>query len=538
MAMRRALWMMFLVVAAASTPLAQQITNKDLRDGLKNPARWLVYSGDYNSTRHSPLAQITPANVGQLTTQWTFDTGVGAGPGVINKFEATPVVVDGVLYVTGINNHAWAIDGRTGKTIWHYQRQFPPNMKVCCGPVNRGFAVLGDRLYMTTLDAHLMAFEMKTGAVVWDVPMIDYQLGYSSTVTPLVVKDKLIVGMAGGEYAMRGFLDAYDPQDGTRIWRFWTVPEPGQPGGNTWPAGYHERGGGPTWTTGSYDPDLNLVYWGTGNPNPDFYGDIRKGDNLYTCSMLALDPDTGALKWHFQFTPHDEHDWDANQVPILANLTIDGRERKTVITANRNGFFYVLDRTNGEFIQAKPYIKTTWATAVDAKGRPIEVPNQRPTPAGTFTCPDLAGGTNFMSPSFDPARRLFFLSARETCQTYASIPPPPNYALGDRNMGGITRDRGGTGALRAIDPVTLEKKWDVPYGGPSYGGVLSTASGLVFGPDHEGTMMAVDSMSGKVLWKSAPGAPLYSAASTFMVDGRQIVLVPAGTTLTAYALPR
>jgi len=241
------------------------------------------------------------------------------------------------------------------------------------------------------------------------------------------------------------------------------------------------------------------------------------------------------LKWHFQFTPHDEHDWDANQIPVLANLTINGRERKTVITANRNGFFYVLDRATGEFIQGKPFIKTTWATALDAKGRPIEIPNQRPTTAGTYTCPDLAGGTSFTTPSYDPARRLFFLNARETCQTYVAT--PGSVALGDRNQGGYTRDRGGTGALRAIDPVTMEKKWEVAYGGPSYGGVLSTASGLVFAPDHAGTMMAVDAASGRVLWRKSVGPPLYASASTVMVGAKQIVLVPAGTTLTAFALP-
>ena len=517
---------------------AQDITAADLLKGLGNPSRWLVHSGDYSSKRHSPLTQITPANVEDLAAQWTFQTGLITSPTAATKFEATPVVIDGVMYVTGVNNHAWAIDGRTGKEIWRYRRALPQGLKVCCGPVNRGFAVHGNLLYMTTLDAHVMAFDRHTGTVVWDVPLADYRLGYASTVAPLVVKDKLIVGMAGGEYATRGFLDAYDLQNGKRLWRFYTIPAPGEPGGDSWPPGHYERGGGPTWITGSYDPDLNLIYWGVGNPNPDFFGGNRRGDNLYTDSVVALDADTGALRWHFQYTPHDEHDWDSNQIQVLADLTIQGRPRKTLVTANRNGFFYVLDRVTGEFIQARPYVKTTWAVEVDAKGRPIELPNQRPTREGVLTCPDLAGGGSFTSPSFDPTLGLFFVSARETCQIYVSAAPPENYALGDNAMGGTSRNRGGTGALRAIDPITLARKWEVPYGGPSYSGVLSTASGLVFAGDHAGTLMAVNSRTGDVLWRYPFGAPFYAAPTTFMIDGRQMLVMPAGATLTAFALPR
>jgi alcohol dehydrogenase (cytochrome c) len=522
---------------AVAYPAAQNIASKDLLDGLANASRWLVHSGDYSSKRHSPLTQITPANAGELAALWTFQTGVVAGNNSITKFEATPVVIDGVLYVTGVNNYAWAIDARTGRQIWRYQRPLPQGLKVCCGPVNRGFAVYRDRLFTTTLDAHLVAHDMKTGKPIWDVELADFTLGYASTVTPLVVKDTLIVGMAGGEYATRGFLDAYDLETGKRVWRFWTIPEPGEPGGDSWPPGQYERGGGPTWITGSYDPELNLVYWGTGNPNPDFFGDNRKGDNLYTDSVVALDADTGTLRWHFQYTPHDEHDWDSNQIQVLADLTIGGRLRKTLITANRNGFFYVLDRASGAFIQAKPYVTTTWAKEVDAAGRPIELPDQRPTAAGTTTCPDLAGGGSFTSPSFDPSLGLFFVSARETCQIYTSAAPRPDYQLGDFAMGGTSRNREGTGALRAIDPVTLERKWEVPYAGPSYSGVLSTASGLVFAGDHDGTLMAVNSRTGDVLWRYRLGAPIYAAATTFMIDGRQIVLMPAGTNLTAFGLP-
>ena len=514
---------------------APPIDGKDLLSGLANASRWLLHSGDYASTRHSPLKQITPDNVGKLAPAWSFETGLGYGRQA--KFEATPIAIDGVLYVTGLYNNAWAIDGKTGTAIWHYERQLTPALRVCCSMANRGFAVHGGRLYMGTLDAHVVALDSKTGKVVWDVPMIDYRLGYSSTAAPLIVKDKLIVGMAGGEFATRGFLDAYSLADGKRLWRFNTIPAPGEPGGDTWPAGHFERGGGATWITGSYDLDLNTVYWGIGNPNPDFYGGNRKGDNLYTASVVALDPDTGKLRWHFQYTPHDEHDWDSNQIQVLADLTIGGKPRKTLVTANRNGFFYVLDRTNGAFIQAKPYVTTTWATEVDAKGRPIELPNQRPTPSGTRTCPDLAGGSSFTSPSFDPVRRLFFVSARETCQVFVSYPPPENYQLGSMVMGGGSRNRGGSGVLRAIDPVTMQKKWEVPYGEPSYSGVLSTASGLVFAGDDAGSLMGIHAETGRVLWRHQLPGMFWGAPSTVMVDRRQLVLMPAGQTLTAFALP-
>jgi alcohol dehydrogenase (cytochrome c) len=537
MAMKRFRWVVAsLAVAGTTVGWAQTppIDSKDLLAGLANPARRLTHSGDYASTRHSPLKQITPDNIGRLAPAWSFETGLGFGRQA--KFEATPIAIDGTLYVTGLYNNAWAIDGKTGTPIWHYERPLPSALRVCCGMANRGFAVHGGRLFMATLDAHVMALDLKTGKPVWDVPLIDYRLGYSSTAAPLVVKDKLIVGMAGGEFATRGFLDAYSLTDGKRLWRFHTIPAPGEPGGDTWPAGHFERGGGATWITGSYDPELNLVYWGVGNPNPDFYGGNRKGDNLYTASVVALDPDTGKLRWHFQYTPHDEHDWDSNQIQVLADLAIGGRPRKTLITANRNGFFYVLDRATGAFIQAKPYVTTTWATEVDAKGRPVELPNQRPTAAGTRTCPDLAGGSSFTSPSFDAARRLFFVSARETCQVFMSYPPPENYQLGAMVMGGGSRNRGGTGVLRAIDPVTLQKKWEVPYGEPSYSGVLSTASGLVFAGDDAGTLMGVHADTGKVLWRHQLPGMFWGAPSTVMVNGRQLVLMTAGQTLTAFAL--
>lgn len=523
------------VAAFASAYLhAQDITSKDVADGLANPSRWLTYSGDYTGQRFSPLAQINSGNADQLSAQWTFQTGV------VNKFEATPIVIDGILYVTGALNHAWAIDGRTGKQIWHYERTLPSGLKVCCGMVNRGFAAYGDRLFMVTLDAHFVALERATGKVIYDVEMAAVKDGFAGTGAPLLVKDKIIVGVAGGEFANRGFIDAYDPKTGQRLWRFYTIPAAGEKGSETWKGDVWQRGGAPTWLSGTYDPALNLLYWGTGNPNPDWDGESRPGENLYTDSLLALDPDTGALKWHFQFTPHDTHDWDANEIPVLADLTIDGRPRKAVLFANRNGFFYVLDRTNGAFLFAKPFINTTWAKEVGPDGRPKTLPNQDPSETGTVTCPDWYGGTNFMSPSYDPARKLFFVTARETCARFIRRPPATSN-VGDRTMGGsvqLVSEPKRSGALRALDATTGERKWEIAYGDAGWAGVLATAGGVVFSADHEGNFFAADSATGRKLYSFQTGANVFAPPTTYSIAGRQYVVIPSGSTLTAFALPR
>jgi alcohol dehydrogenase (cytochrome c) len=513
---------------------AQEIKTKDLLDGLANPSRWLTHSGDYTGQRFSPLTEITPANVDRLAAQWTFQTGV------VNKFEATPVVVDGMLYVTGALNHAWALDGRTGRQVWHYTRTLPQGLKVCCGMVNRGFAVYRDRLFMVTLDAHLVALDMKTGRVLFDIEMATVPDGFAGTGAPLIVKDKVIVGIAGGEFANRGFLDAYDPMTGDRLWRFYTIPASGEKGSDSWQGDIWQRGGGPTWLTGTYDPDANLLYWGTGNPNPDWDGQVRPGDNLYTDSLVALDPDTGALRWHFQFTPHDTHDWDSNEVPVLANLTLGGRERKVVMMANRNGFFYVLDRLSGEFLLGKPFVNTTWAREIGPDGKPKILPDQDPTETGTVTCPDWYGGTNFMSPSYDPTRRLFFVTARETCARFMRRPPPENPRLGDRTMGGtvaLVPEPKRAGALRAIDPTTGERKWEIVYADAGWAGVLATAGGVVFSGDHEGNFFAADAETGQKLFQYQTGAAIFAPPTSYAVDGRQYVVIPSGADLTAFALP-
>ena len=528
-----ALWL----AAAISTPVAAQagggVTYDDILAGLSDPTRWLTYAGDYTGRRHSPLTQITPENAHRLAPVWTFQTGFDTrGRG----FETTPLALDGVLYVTGSNNYAWAIDARSGRPFWQYRRQLPADLTYgASAPVNRGFGILGDRLFMVTLDAHLLAFDRATGTILWDVVLADYQIGYAATLAPLVLDGKVIVGISGGEYATRGFVDAYDPQTGERIWRFFTIPGPGEPGSETWPDDplTLARGGGGTWMNGSYDPELDLIYWGTGNPNPDYNGDARPGDNLYTNSIVALEAETGRLRWHFQFTPHDLHDWDSNHVPVLVDLEWNGAPRRVVMLANRNGFFYVLDRESGELLLGEPFTGTTWARELDADGRPIIVND------GSQGClPDPWGSTNFYPPSFDPNLELFFVTARETCATF--VQQEPEYVPGQQSTGGviwIDQDQGWS-ALRALDPRSGELRWEFRYPSPTFAGVMTTASGVLFAGDHEGNFIAFESATGRDLWHYQTGSRIWGAgAMTFMLDGRQHVLIPSGSTLVAFALP-
>jgi len=509
------------------------VTYEDLLNGLSEPSSWLTYSGDYTGQRHSPLTMITPENVQDLVPIWTFQTGtMTRGRG----FETTPLVLDGVLYVTGSNNLAWALDARTGRPFWQYRRNLPDDLTYgSSAPVNRGFGILGDRLFMVTLDAHLLALDRKTGSVLWDIELADYRIGYAATLAPLVIDDKVIVGISGGEYPTRGFIDAYDPTTGDRIWRFYTVPSPGEFGSETWPDDPEvmARGGGGTWMTGSFDPELDLIYWGTGNPNPDYYGEKREGDNLFTNSIVAIEANTGILRWHYQFTPHDLHDWDSNHVPVLADLVLDGELRKVVMVANRNGFFYMLDRVTGELLVGKPFTDTTWAREIGSDGRPIVLND------GSKGClPDPWGGTNFMPPSFNPDLGILFVTAREVCATF--VPQEPEIIPGRTSFGGVVwidRDQG-YGALRAIDVRTGERQWEFRYPSATMAGVMTTASGLVFAGDHEGNFMAFDASTGRNLWHYQTGSRIWGAAAvTHVLDGRQHVLIPSGTTLVAFALP-
>jgi alcohol dehydrogenase (cytochrome c) len=524
------------VAVVAQQAPAPLVTPDEILAGLPpDGSRWPTFGGNYANQRHSPLTQITPANVGRLVPQWTFQTGT------LGNFETTPILRDNVLYVTGPQNVAWAIDARTGRQIWRYRRELPATgLTACCGLVNRGFGALGDKLFMTTLDAHLLALDMKTGAIVWDATLEDYKIGYAATIAPLIVKDKVIVGVAGGEFGIRGFIDAYDAATGKRAWRFYTVPGPDEPGNETWAGDSWKRGGAGVWVTGAYDPEQNLVFYGTGNPGPDYHSDSRKGDNLYSASVVALDAETGRLRWHYQFTPHDVHDWDSTEVPVLADITVAGQPRKVLMFANRNGFYYTLDRTTGKVIVATPFVTTTWAKQVDANGRPILLPGHTPDEAGSLTCPDITGGTNFWPPTFDPATSTFFVNAREVCATYYAW--KPEFTPGERFTGGAAQraqssDSPVYGALRAIDPATGQRKWEFRYLTPSTAGLLTTASGLIFSGDGDGNLLALDSRGGKLLWRYQMGAPLHGTSPiTYMLDGRQHVLVPAGTMLMDWAL--
>ncbi|HWC00822.1 MAG TPA: PQQ-binding-like beta-propeller repeat protein, partial [Bryobacteraceae bacterium] len=451
-----------------------------------------------------------------------------------------PIVVDGLMFVTGPLDNAAALDARTGRPVWRYNRHIPSGVhNQCTVMTSRGVAILGDRLYLGTLDAHLVALDAKTGNVIWDVPVDDYATGYSITHAPLAIDGKIIVGITAGECALTGFVDAYDAATGKRLWRTHSVAQPGDPNRQSWAGNSAQFGGAPTWMTGTYDPESRTIYWPTGNPGADYDGSPRKGDNLYACSVLALDPETGRMKWYFQFTPHDTHDWDANETPVLIDANLQGQPRKLLIQANRNAFFYVLNRENGKFLLGKPFARQTWAKGLDDQGRPIVLPNTDPTPQGNYVCPDASGGTNWASPSYDRGTGLFFVAVREACAVYTShtiTPHPGEPFVG----GGQEEDRkvGAPGAIRAIDPLTGDIKWDFPlYRGSPAAGVLSTAGGLVFAATQDGYLIALDARTGKLLWNYQTGAEIHSSPISYAVDGKQYIAISSDSTLFTFALP-
>jgi len=521
--------MAMLVSSVAVLPAGGQVTAQRLLDSAKEPQNWLMYSGDYAGRRFSMLDQINVSNAAKLVPQWAYQTMAGG------KFEGTPLVVDGILYGTGQDDRVFALDARSGRPIWTYQQTLPPDIRPCCGRVNRGVAILGDKIFVATLDAHVIALDSKTGNVVWDVNAAEHSKGYSFTLAPLVIKNLVLVGISGGEYGIRGFIDAYDAATGERKWRFNTIPAPGEPGHETWEGESWKTGGAPAWITGTYDPATNTTFWTTGNPAPSNRGEGRAGDNLYSDSLLALDPDTGKLKWHFQFTPHDEHDYDATQVPVM----IDDGDRKLIAQANRNGFFYVIDRTDGKLLHATSYAKVSWSTTKDAIGRPVPDKSASPTPEGNKVCPGAFGATNWMSPTYNPQTRLFYVTAREQCDIFSTAPQP--YDAGHAYYGSayFPNDEAQPfwGALRALDPATGKLKWEWKHNSPSWAGALSTAGGLVFTGDAEGNVIALDAASGKVLWHFQCGSSVFAAPMSFAIDGKQYVAVAAGSALFAFALP-
>jgi alcohol dehydrogenase (cytochrome c) len=517
----------FILIAASA---AAQVTYDRLVHALDEPQNWLTYWGDYSATRHRPLDQINVSNVARLRVEWMYQTGK------VERYETMPLVVDGIMYVTAADGTAVALDARTGRQLWRYSHVFPKDHST--GQVNRGMGILGNRLFQVTPDAYVIALDTRTGKLLWESEMMPYQSGASAaTLAPLIVKDKVVVGISGGEYGVRGFIEAYDAATGKRSWRFYTVPLKGEPGGDTWSQDSARRGGAPAWMTGTYDPQLQTIYWGVGNPGPDLYGDVRKGDNLYSCSLVALDPDTGKLKWYFQFSPHDTHDWDAAETPMLLDLPWQGKKRKLVVQANRNAFFYVLDRETGEFLKGYPFARQTWAKGLDAKGRPIILPNTEPSPDGTALCPGLAGATNWMAPSYDPATKLFYFAVREQCDLYFST--PPSFKYGKQYWGGFPKEQTKEkeyGLLKAMDPLTGETKWEFRYYHAPMAGTLSTSGGLIFAAEDDGYLMAFDAKTGKNLWKLNTGAQLANSPMTYMVDKKQYVTIPSGGVVVTFAL--
>jgi alcohol dehydrogenase (cytochrome c) len=521
-----------LLAQAAPLPQARGVPFASLRDAAATPEQWLTYSGSYAAQRHSPLAEIHTGNVARLRPVWVYQSHEAG------KLETSPLAIDGVLYLSEKPHIATALDGRTGRPLWSTRRPAAVGVPTCCGPVNRGLAVLDDALFMGTLDGHLLALDMRTGKVRWDVQVSDGKTGASITMAPLALRDKVVVGVGGGEFGVRGFLDAYQATTGKRAWRFWTVAGPGDPGRPSWPGDTWKTGGATTWVTGAYDPALNLLYWGTGNPAPDYDGDQRQGDNLYSDCLVALDADTGARRWHFQFTPHDLHDWDSSQVPVLFDAPFRGQPRKLVAQANRNAFYYVLDRVTGEFLLGVPYVKQTWASGLDARGRPLVLPGTAPTDKGVVVYPGLSGGTNWFSPAYDPQTGLFYVQAHEGfAQTFFKRRSP--FKPGGHFEGGVTRDMEGVehhGVVKAIEAVTGKVAWEFPLHSPPSGGVLSTAGGLVWSGNREGTFFALDARSGRPLWRFQTGGGISAAAVSFAVDGKQHVAIAAGQALFVFAL--
>jgi alcohol dehydrogenase (cytochrome c) len=497
---------------------------------------WPTYHGNLSGNRFSSLTQINTSNIEHLAPKWMFSI-----PAAPRALQVTPVVADGVMYVTSVNE-AYALNARSGQEIWHYQRTRTPGLAGDAATgINRGVAVVGDRVFMVTDNAHLIALHRLTGQLLWDVEMADSRQNYGATSAPLVVNDLVISGVSGGDEGIRGFVDAYKASTGEHAWRFWTVPEAGEPGSETWSGRAIEHGCAATWLTGTFDPEAKLLYWPTGNPCPDYNGDERKGDNLYSSSILALDPDTGKLKWHYQFTPHDLHDWDATETPLLADTQFRGQQRKLMLQGNRNGFFYVLDRLTGKVLLAVPFVKNlTWASGIGPDGRPKLLPGNDPTVEGQRVCPAVAGAANWPSTAFDPVTGLFYMFAEESCTVY--MKNDQRWEAGKSFYGGGTRrtpgERAGQKFLKALDIQTGKIVWEIPDEGSGIlgSGVMATAGGLVFYGSSQGAFVAADAKTGKLLWHFNTGQPWKAGPMTYMVDGNQYVGVAAGSTILAFSL--
>jgi alcohol dehydrogenase (cytochrome c) len=497
-------------------------------------ANWLTYNGDYTGRRFSGLDQITPQNVDQLRAQWVFHIPKSS------ELEVTPVVVDGIMFVTAAND-AYALDARTGRQIWHHAMPISEGLiDDASQHHNRGVAVVNSELFMETDNAHLVCLDARSGHLIWDIPYAVGNKNYGATSAPLVVKDKVLVGTSGGDDGVRGFVAAFDVNTGKLAWKFWAIPAPGEPGSDSWPGELYLRGGGTTWMPGTYDPELNTIYWGTSNPSPDFEGDVRPGDDLYTDCVLALDPDTGKLKWYFQFTPHDLFDYDATETPVLVDATYKGEPRKLLVEANRNGFVYVLDRTNGKFLSAKAFVdKLNWAKGIDASGRPIRT-DVKPTAEGMLVCPGFEGATNWYSPAYNPETHLLYFLAVEDCATY--LLKHQDFEEGKTFYStGVQHPHGQRGEkiLIAYDPLNDTFAWRYPQigMGHSSGGAMTTAGGLVFYGNDAESFEAVDAHTGATLWHFQTGQNMHASPTSFAVNGKQYVAITSGSDVFTFALP-
>jgi alcohol dehydrogenase (cytochrome c) len=518
---------------AQTPPLPGAVSFAQILDPKKGD--WPTYHGVLSGNRHSALDQINGSNAGSLAARWSLTIGRSS------KLETTPVVVDGVMYLTAVNE-AYALDARNGREIWHFARPRSSGLSGdAAGGINRGVAILGDRVFMVTDNAHLLALHRLTGSLLWEVEMADSHVNYGATSAPLVVNDMVISGTSGGDEGIRGFVAAYKASTGERVWRFWTVPAPGEPLSETWAGKALVHGCTAAWLTGTYDAGTNQLFWTTGNPCPDYNGDERGGDNLYSDSVVSLDPATGKLRWYFQYTPHDVHDWDSAQTAMLVDAPFEGRPRKLLLHANRNGFFYVLDRTNGQFLRATPFVqKLNWAKGIASDGRPIVNHDADPTPQGAKACPSVDGATNWFSNAYNPATGLFYLMALEKCNIYTKADAV--WAAGESYYGGEVRDVPGEQAqkfLRAIDLQTGKIVWEIPQtgNGQSWGGVLSTAGGVIFFCEDSGAFAAADARSGKLLWHFQTSDLWKASPMTYMAGGKQYVAVAAGSHILAFSLP-
>jgi PQQ-dependent dehydrogenase (methanol/ethanol family) len=516
------------------------VTYDQLRNSNAQPQNWMHYWGNYQGTHYSALKEVTTANVTRLQAKWSTPL---AATGTL---ETQPLVIDGIMYATGPGT-VFALDARTGRQIWNFTRQQKARNPNEINPFNRGVAVLGNRVFVGTLDAALVALDARTGRQLWETQVADTLLGHTITSAPLIVKDKVVIGVTGGEFGPRGFLDAYDAASGKQLWRFYAVPAPGEFGNDTWKGDSWKLGGSPMWLTGSYDPDLNTLFWTVGNPGPQIDRSVRgDGDNLFSDSVVALDADTGKRKWHFQFTPNDGHDWDSTEAVILVDRVWHGQNRKLLLHADRNAMFYVLDRTTGKFLQGTPFAYQNWNNGLDENGRPKLVPNSNSSAEGSyFVYPSLGGGTNFQAPSYSPLTGWFYLEYAENGQRYASSPvtyEPGRQYIGRGQAGGANvpgpNDPPPSAGIKALDPETGKMVWDFKINqGSLSNGVMATAGGVLFAATREGNLIALDARSGKYLWRFQTGSSMAASPMSYAVDGKQYIAVAAGGSVYGFALP-